>query len=47
MNLMDNPWHFTLPQVSFVVVFAMVSGLYFFVVKGWLRWAWPQGCWQQ
>jgi Mg2+ and Co2+ transporter CorA len=37
MNLMDNPWHFTLPQVSFVVVFAMVSGLYFFVVKGWLR----------
>ncbi len=37
MNLIDNPWHFTLPQVSFVVVFGMLSGLYFFVVKGWLR----------
>ncbi|WP_158277424.1 CorA family divalent cation transporter [Opitutus sp. ER46] len=37
MNLMDNPWHFTLPQVSFVVVFGMLAGLYFFIVKGWLR----------
>ncbi len=37
MNLIDNPWHFTLPQVSFVVVFGMLSGLYFFLVKGWLR----------
>jgi Mg2+ and Co2+ transporter CorA len=37
MNLMDNPWHFTLPQVSFVVVFSMLAGLYFFLVKGWLR----------
>jgi len=37
MNLADNPWPFTLPQVTFVVGFAMVSSLYFFVVKGWLR----------
>ena len=37
MNLADNPWPFTLPQVTFVVCFAMVSSLYFFVVKGWLR----------
>ena len=37
MNLADNPWPFTLPQVTFVVCFAMVSSLYSFVVKGWLR----------
>ncbi len=37
MNLADNPWPFTLPQVTFVVCFAMVTSLYFFVVKGWLR----------
>jgi Mg2+ and Co2+ transporter CorA len=37
MNLIDNPWAVTLPQVSFVVLFGMVLGLYFFVVKGWLR----------
>jgi len=28
---------FTLAQVSFVVVTAMVTCLYLFVVKGWLR----------
>ncbi len=37
MNLADNPWPFTLPQVTFVVSFTMVTCLYFFVVKGWLR----------
>ena len=37
MNLADNPWPFMLPQVTFVVCFTMVTCLYFFVVKGWLR----------
>lgn len=37
MNLADNPWPVTLPQVTFVVCFAMVTSLYFFVAKGWLR----------
>jgi Mg2+ and Co2+ transporter CorA len=37
MNLIDNPWKFTLPQVAFFVVFSMISCLYFFFVKGWLR----------
>jgi Mg2+ and Co2+ transporter CorA len=37
MNVMNNPWPVTLAQVSFAVLFAMVLGLYFFVVKGWLR----------
>lgn len=37
MNLIDNPWPFTLPQVAFGVVFGMVLCLYFFFVKGWLR----------
>jgi Mg2+ and Co2+ transporter CorA len=37
MNLMDNPWPFTLPQVAFGVGFAMILGLYLFFVKGWLR----------
>ena len=37
MNLADNPWPFTLAQVTFVVVTAMVTCLYLFVVKGWLR----------
>jgi Mg2+ and Co2+ transporter CorA len=37
MNLVDNPWPFTLPQVAFAVVFGMVVTLYFFFVKGWLR----------
>lgn len=37
MNLADNPWPFTLPQVTFAVGMAMVTCLYFFVVKGWLR----------
>jgi Mg2+ and Co2+ transporter CorA len=37
MNLADNPWPFTLPQVAFAVSFGMVLCLYFFFVKGWLR----------
>ena len=37
MNLADNPWPVTLPQVTFAVCFAMVTSLYFFVAKGWLR----------
>jgi Mg2+ and Co2+ transporter CorA len=37
MNLADNPWPFTLAQITFLVSTAMVTCLYFFVVKGWLR----------
>jgi Mg2+ and Co2+ transporter CorA len=37
MNLIDNPWPFTLPQVAFTISFGMVLCLYFFFVKGWLR----------
>ncbi len=37
MNLADNPWPLTLSQVAFSVCLAMVTCLYFFVVKGWLR----------
>jgi Mg2+ and Co2+ transporter CorA len=37
MNLIDNPWLLTLPQVAFAVFFGMVVGLYFFLIKGWLR----------
>lgn len=37
MNLIDNPWPITLPQVAFCVCFGMVLCLYFFFVKGWLR----------
>lgn len=37
MNLIDNPWPFTLPQVAFGVCLGMVLCLYFFFVKGWLR----------
>ena len=37
MNLVDNPWPFTLPQVAFSISFGMVLCLYFFLVKGWLR----------
>ena len=37
MNLIDNPWPFTLPQVAFGVTLGMVLCLYFFFVKGWLR----------
>lgn len=37
MNLADNPWPFTLPQVAFSVGLAMVLCLYLFLVKGWLR----------
>lgn len=37
MNLADNPWPLTLPQVAFGVCFGMVVGLYLFFVKGWLR----------
>ncbi len=37
MNLIGNPWPFTLPQVTFAVCLTMVTCLYFFFVKGWLR----------
>ncbi len=37
MNLADNPWPFTLPQVTFAVGMTMITCLYLFVVKGWLR----------
>ncbi len=37
MNLIDNPWLLTLPQVAFGVFFGMVIGLYLFLIKGWLR----------
>ncbi len=37
MNLADNPWPLTLPQVTFAVCMTMVTCLYLFVVKGWLR----------
>ncbi len=37
MNLADNPWPFTLPQVAFGVCLGMVVCLYLFLVKGWLR----------
>jgi Mg2+ and Co2+ transporter CorA len=37
MNLADNPWPFTLPQVAFGVGLGMVLCLYLFLVKGWLR----------
>ncbi len=37
MNLIDNPWRFTLPQVAFGVCLGMVFTLYLFLVKGWLR----------
>lgn len=37
MNLADNPWPMTLPQVAFGVCFGMVVGLYLFFIKGWLR----------
>jgi Mg2+ and Co2+ transporter CorA len=37
MNLIDNPWPFTLPQVAFSISLVMVICLYSFFVKGWLR----------
>ncbi len=37
MNLVDNPWPITLPQLTFCVASAMSFALYFFGVKGWLR----------
>jgi Mg2+ and Co2+ transporter CorA len=37
MNLADNPWAVTLPQVAFGICFGMVLGLYLFFVKGWLH----------
>ena len=37
MNLVDNPWPFTLPQIAFGVLTAMTFCFYFFFVKGWLR----------
>lgn len=37
MNLIDNPWPATLPQVAFGVFILMVSMLYTFLAKGWLK----------
>jgi len=37
MNLVDNPWPVTLPQVGFLVFIIMVSMLYTFLAKGWLK----------
>jgi len=37
MNLADNPWPLTLPQVTFGVSMGMLLCLYIFFVKGWLR----------
>ena len=37
MNLIDNPWPWTLKQVAFCVCFGMTLCLYFFFVKGCLR----------
>ena len=37
MNVAGNPWAVSLSQVAFGVCLAMVLGLYFFFVKGWLR----------
>ncbi len=37
MNLIGNPWPFTLPQVAFAIGFGMLVGLYLFFIKGWLR----------
>ena len=37
MNLADNPWPLTLPQVTFGVSLGMILTLYLFFVKGWLR----------
>ena len=36
INLIDNPWPFTLRQVAFFVVYGTVLCLYVFLVKGWL-----------
>jgi Mg2+ and Co2+ transporter CorA len=37
MNLLGNPWPFTLSQVAFGVAMTMATALYVFAVKGWLR----------
>jgi hypothetical protein len=37
MNLIDNPWPVTLPQVAFGVGLGLVVALYLFLIKGWLR----------
>jgi hypothetical protein len=37
MNVIGSPWAITLPQVAFCVFFGMVVGLYWFLIKGWLR----------
>lgn len=37
MNVVGSPWAITLAQVAFCVFFGMVIGLYFFLIKGWLR----------
>ena len=37
MNLADNPWPATLPQVAFGVFWGMAVALYVFFIKGWIR----------
>lgn len=37
MNLRDNPWPITLPQVAFATAMMMLSVLYAFLAKGWMR----------
>jgi Mg2+ and Co2+ transporter CorA len=37
MNLIGNPWPFTLGQVAFSVSLGMVVAFYLFFIKGWLR----------
>jgi hypothetical protein len=37
MNLIDNPWPATLPQVAFGTFIAMTCVLYIFLAKGWLK----------
>jgi Mg2+ and Co2+ transporter CorA len=37
MNVDGNPWHVTLGQVTFGVVIGMVTSLYVFAIRGWLR----------
>lgn len=37
MNLAEAPWHVTLGQVAFLTLFLILSVLYAFMAKGWLR----------
>jgi hypothetical protein len=37
VNTVDNPFAFTLPQITFGVAIGMIAALYVFLAKGWLR----------